>query len=460
MEYIPHEYQTYASEYIIKKPYCGLFLDMGLGKTVSTLTAIDYLIMIGEVKKVLVIAPLKVAESVWTTEVSKWEHLSHLKISKVLGSVKQREKALRQEADIYVINRENVTWIVNKYGGSYLPFDTIVIDELSSFKNHQSQRFKSLRTVRPLVNRVIGLTGTPTPNSLIDLWPQMYLLDRGERLEKNITAYRSKYFSKGASNGQVVFNYKLNKGSDEVIYEKISDICVSMKAKDYLDLPKLMFNTVDLEMDSKLKKQYIDFEKSKVLELMDQENLTVANMAGLSNKLLQFSNGAIYVDESKNYKEIHKLKIEALSEILEFATSPVLVFYNFKHDVEQIEKHLSSYNPTILDKRYTTEIIEKWNKGEIPFLLAHPASAGHGLNLQKGGNIVVWYGLNWSLELYQQANARLYRQGQEKPVTIYHLKVNSTLDEDVLEALERKEQGQDVLLNAVKARIDKYRDWS
>lgn len=453
MKYKPYEYQDYATDYIIENQYCGLLLDMGLGKTVSTLTAVNYLLMMGEVQKVLVIAPLKVAENVWSTEVDKWDHLNHLKISKVIGSEKKRNKALRDMADIYIINRENVTWLVNQYGGSYFPFDMVIIDELSSFKNHKSNRFRSLRTVRPLINRVVGLTGTPTPNSLIDLWPQIYLLDRGERLEKNISRYRELYFNNGNSNGPIVYNYKIKENAQSVIYDKISDICISMKAKDYLELPELIFNTINVQMPDKLKKQYEDFERSKVLELIQEEQISVANAAAMSNKLLQFANGAIY-DEDKNIKEVHKLKIETLEEILEFATSPVLVFYAFKHDLVQIEKYLKKYRPKKLENN---DDIKAWNNGEIPFMLCHPQSAGHGLNLQAGGNIIVWYGLTWSLELYQQANARLYRQGQTKPVTIYHLKVDGTLDGDVLEALERKEQGQDVLMNAVKARIKKYR---
>lgn len=454
MKFVPHEYQAFAAEHIIKNPYAGLFLDMGLGKTVTTLTAVNELIYdYFEVTKVLVIAPLRVAEYTWAAEVEKWDHLNHLRISKVLGPESTRKEALKVDADIYVINRENVAWLVGLYGRGF-PFDMVVIDELSSFKSAKSQRFKMLKQIRPYLNRVVGLTGTPAPNSLIDLWPQLYLLDMGERLGKTITGYRQKYFTPGATNGQIVFNYKLNADGENEIHNRISDICVSMKAKDYLDLPERIDRHVMIELPEKIKRDYEDFEKKSILELIDGE-INVANAAALSNKLLQFANGAVY-DEDRNIKEIHREKIKELEEILDTANGrPVLVFYTYQHDMVQIRKYLKAYNPKKLE---TTDDIEEWNKGKIPLLLAHPASAGHGLNLQAGGNIIVWFGLTWSLELYEQANARLHRQGQTQAVIIHHLIAKGTMDESVIRALTRKADCQNALMDAVKARIRKVRE--
>lgn len=452
MKYEAYPYQQHATEHIINNPYCGLFLEMGLGKTVATLTAIDYLRML-DIDKILVIAPLRVAESTWSTEINKWDHLTHLRVSKVLGAESLRKKALRKEADIYVINRENVSWLVAYYGSAF-PFDTVIIDELSSFKSAKSQRFKALRQVRPFMKRVIGLTGTPAPNSLIDLWPQVYLLDRGERLGKTISFFRNRYFTPGQRNGHIVFNYDLRDESENEIYSNISDICMSMKAKDYLELPERIDRVVNIEFSENLMSQYLEFEKSKVLELMDSEEISAVNAAALSNKLLQFSNGAVY-DEIKNVKEVHSYKLDALEEIVDTANGhPVLVFYAYKHGLERIKRKLRKYKPKKLE---CENDIDQWNKGEIQLMLAHPASAGHGLNLQAGGSIIVWYGLTWSLELYQQANARLYRQGQESNVIIHHLVSKGTMDEVVMEALVRKEAGQEVLLNAVKAIVDKHR---
>lgn len=407
-----------------------------------------------EVDKVLVIAPLRVAESTWDAEIKKWEHLKHLKYSKVLGSAAKRKAALKENADIYLINRENVTWLVGQYGSAF-PFDMVVIDELSSFKSHKASRFKALKLIRPLVKRVVGLTGTPAPNTLIDLWSQMYLLDMGERLGKTVGKYRREYFNPGQTNGHIVYNYKLKgKDSKEAIYERISDICVSMKAKDYLDLPERIDRKVNIELPVNIKKRYEDFEKEMILQFADEEEISVANAAGLSNKLLQFSNGAVYNDD-KDAIEIHDSKLKALEEILDCSNGqPVLVFYSFKHDYDRICKHLKKYKPK---KLQGSEDIETWNKGNIQLLLAHPASCGHGLNLQAGGNLIVWFGLNWSLELYQQANARLDRQGQTKNVIVHHLVSKGTIDEDVLRALERKETGQNALMDAIKARVKKYR---
>lgn len=449
-----HDYQKTAVQHIISHPYCALLLEMGLGKSVSTLTAIkklmdEYL----EVSKVLIIAPKRVAESTWSEEIEKWEHLKGLTVSKILGTEKQRKEALKTKADIYIINRENVSWLVANLQG-WFPFDMLVIDELSSFKSAKAARFKALRLIRPKISRVVGLTGTPAPNGLIDLWPQLYLLDLGERLEKTITAYRTKYFRPGRSNGQVVFDYKLNNGSEEEIYKRISDICISMKAEDYLQLPKRIDRTVEVHFCKNLMDRYTDFEKQQVLAIEEGGDISAVNAAALSNKLLQFANGAIY-DADRNTHEIHDEKLDALAEIVEAANGQsVLVFFSFRHDVHRIMKKLKSYHPKEIDG---AEDIQAWNAGRIQVLLAHPAGAGHGLNLQAGGHIVVWFGLNWSLELYQQANARLHRQGQTKPVIIHHLVAKGTMDEDVMKALDSKTDKQEALMQAVKARIERYR---
>lgn len=450
-----HNYQRYSVDYVIKHPFCALLLACGLGKTVSTLTAINRLMYEElEVNKVLVIAPKRVAEDTWVKEAAKWEHLKHLRISRVLGTERQRKEALKAKADIYVINRENVCWLTAYYGGA-LPFDMLVIDELSSFKSPKAQRFKALRLIRPQISRVVGLTGTPAPNGLADLWSQIYLLDQGERLGKTVTSYRTKYFRPGRSNGQVVFDYKPLEGSEESIYQQISDICVSMKAEDYLELPPRIDITTEVTLPVSAQSRYEEFEKTEILKLAEEEgnNISAVNAAALSNKLLQFSNGAIY-DGERQVHEIHDAKLEALEEITEAANGePVLVFYSFRHDIGRIKRKLAAFKPREL---MDSEDIEKWNRGQIKVLLAHPASAGHGLNLQKGGNIVVWFGLTWSLELYQQANARLHRQGQTKPVKVYHLLSRGTMDEDVIKALSGKADKQEALMQAVKARIKKY----
>lgn len=449
-----HEYQRKAVQHIIDNPYSGLLLDMGLGKSISTLTAIkklidDYL----EVSKVLIIAPKRVAESTWSDEINKWDHLKGLTVSKILGTERQRKEALKAKADIYLINRENVAWMV-AYLQGYFPFDMLVIDELSSFKSAKAARFKALRMVRPKISRVVGLTGTPAPNGLIDLWSQLYLLDMGERLGKTITGYRSKYFSPGRSNGQVVFDYKLQNGSEEAIYRQIGDICISMKAEDYLELPERIDQTVEVCLSENVMGRYQEFEKQQVLAIEEEGDISAVNAAALSNKLLQFGNGAIY-DADRNVHTIHDEKLEALGEILEAANGqPVLVFYSFKHDASRIVQKFKSYRPVLIDG---ADDIKAWNRGDIQLMLAHPASAGHGLNLQAGGHIVVWFGLNWSLELYQQANARLHRQGQTKPVVIHHLVAKGTMDEDVMKAIAGKADKQEALMQAVKVRIDKYR---
>ena len=449
MKYKPYDYQEYATQWILDKEKAGLLLDMGMGKSVITLTAIDELMFdYFEVSKVLVIAPLRVAESTWDEEAAKWDHLKHLKISKVLGTEKERINALYTKADIYIINRENVKWLVDKCGKDW-PFDMVVIDELSSFKSHRAQRFKALRKVRPFMKRVVGLTGTPAPNGLIDLWSQIYLLDGGERLGKTITGYRERYFLPDKRNQHIVFTYKLKEGAEEAIYEKLSDICVSMKAEDYLKLPERINNIIPIYLPKEAKEKYDQLERDLLLPLKDSD--IVANTAGvLANKLLQMANGAVY-DEDGDVQEIHNAKLKALEDTIEAANGkPVLIFYSYKHDLDRIKKHLKRDDLTVLD---TAEDIKKWNEGKIPIMLAHPASAGHGLNLQAGGNIIIWFGLTWSLELYSQANARLYRQGQKQNVIIHHLVAKDTMDEDVMKALEGKEVGQEALLNAVKARL-------
>jgi len=382
-----------------------------------------------------------------------------LKLSLILGSEKHRKEALRAKADIYVINRENVAWLIAHLGGAF-PFDMLVIDESSSFKSPKSQRFKALRQIRPRISRVLILTGTPSPNGLLDLWSQMYLLDQGERLGKTLTGFRDYYFKPNQRNGHVVYNYKLRQSKDELlgpdqfekeIYDKIGDICISMKAKDYLDLPDCIIRDIPVSLGHLAYSKYLKFEEEQILALDDIDEISAVNAAALTNKLLQFANGAVY-DADKNFHEVHKEKIERLDEIIEAANGqPVLVFYSYKHDLARIHKALKHYK---LSELKTPKDIERWNKGEIPVLLAHPGSAGHGLNLQAGGNIIVWFGHTWSLELYQQANARLHRQGQTKPVIIHRLVSIGTMDEEVLKVLDRKAKGQDALMQAVKARVN------
>lgn len=449
MKYIPHEYQEFAKQMLIELPEAGLFLDMGLGKTVTTLTAINELMYdMFLVSRVLVIAPKRVAEDTWTTEAGKWDHLEHLRISRVLGTAKERLAALQAEADIYVINRENVVWLVEHYRKSW-PFDMVVVDELSSFKSNQAKRFKALKQVRPLVERFVGLTGTPSPNGLLDLWPQMYLIDRGQRLGKTITGYRQRYFNPGKSNGYVVYSYEPKAGAEEAIQKQIADICISMKAEDYLQMPELVVNDIPVKLLAQEMECYRELEREKLMEV-DGEQVTALTAATVYNKLLQMANGNVYTDDGA-VLEIHRRKLEALEEILDTANGqPVLVFYNFRHDYDSLVKAFRRYKPRTLKGQ---EDIREWNAGRIPLLLAQPASMGHGLNLQAGGHIIVWYGLNWSLELYQQANARLYRQGQKQGVVIHRLVAEGTVDEDVIQRLESKDATQESLMDALKARI-------
>lgn len=450
MNFKPWNYQQYSINHIMNNSAVGLFLDMGMGKTVSTLTAIDDLLFLGDINKVLVIAPLRVAEDTWSTEVDKWDHIKHLKISKILGTPTQRKKAVLKDADIYVTNRENVVWLVDNYFKNW-KWDTCVIDELSSFKSSKAKRFRALKKVRPYFKRIVGLTGTPAPNSLIDLWPQVYLLDGGKRLGKTITGYKEQYFYPVQMNGHIVYKYGLKDGAEEQIHKKISDICISMMAKDYLDIPERIDNIINIKLPDEAVKRYKQLEKDLVIEL-DENDITAANAAVLTNKLLQMSNGAIY-SEDKHVVEIHDEKLKALLDIIEAANGkPVLVFYSFKHDFDRIVNFLKTKKLKAVSLKDSNDIA-KWNKGEISILLVHPASAGHGLNLQYGGNIIVWFGLTWSLELYQQANARLHRQGQKEAVIIHHLVSIGTVDEDVMKTLSNKEVNQNTLLEAVKARL-------
>lgn len=454
-----HKYQKVCVEHIISHPFCGVFLDMGLGKTISTLTAIEELKYdYCEIDTVLIIAPKRVVETVWEEEAKKWDHTKHLTFSKIIGTERQRLAALKVKADVHIISRDNIAWLCSLYAAK-LPYDMLVIDELSSFKAHQTQRFKSLRLARPWFKRVVGLTGTPAPNGLINLWSQMYLIDRGERLEKTITAYRSRYFRPGASNGYVVYSYKLLSDSERLIQERIKDICISMRAEDYLEMPERIDNFVRVTMPDKLMDAYKKFEQENVITLANEieegtTTVNAVNAAALSNKLLQFANGAMY-DENKNVVPIHDLKLEALKEIIEAADGkPVLVAWTYQFDRDRIKNYFRSMAPRELK---TAEDINDWNAGKVRLMLAHPASAGHGINLQAGGNIIVWYGLTWSLELYQQFNARLYRQGQKQRTIIHHIVNTGTHDEDVVRALKSKDKTQNNLMNSIKAKLELYR---
>lgn len=453
-----HEYQEAAVSHILRHTHCGLFLDMGLGKTVSTLTAIEWLMYQDlSITKVLVVAPKRVAESVWGAEVDKWDHLRHLRVSKVIGTEKQRRAALSTPADIYTIGRDNIAWLCGLYGGSRVPFDMLVIDELSSFKNPKSQRFKSLRLVQPCFSRVVGLTGTPAPNGLIDLWSQVYLLDRGQRLGKFISHFRDRWFTPGKRNGLVVYSYVPREGAEEQIHQAIGDICMSMKAQDYLKLPGRIDNIVRIQMPDDIQAEYDRFEKEKVLELAGGKGegveITTANAAVLSMKLLQFANGSVY-DEAKVPHTVHDLKVEATKELVEDAAGqPVLIAWTFTSDRDRLLEALKKYHPRVLkDDRD----IQDWNEGKVPVLLMHPASGGHGLNLQAGGHRIIWFGQTWSLELEQQFNARLDRQGQREVVIINRLVCCNTIDQDVIQAQKAKAQTQDALMEAVKARVKKY----
>ena len=443
-----HTYQLRCAEHIATNDKCALFVDMGLGKTVSTLTALQSFIYEElAADRVLIVAPKRVIETVWAQEGKKWQHTKQLRFSTITGTAKQREDALKAKADIYLISRDNIVWMCETFPKIARSFDTLIIDELSSFKNPRAKRFKELRKIARGFNRVVGLTGTPSPNGLMDLWAQIYLLDGGERLGKTLTSYREKYFTPDKRNGLIVYSYKLKPGADELIHAKLSDIVISMKTEDYLDLPEVLFIDVPITLDQATRQLYNDFEKEQVLAFDDKVN--ALNAAALTNKLLQFANGAIYDDE-RNVIPIHNAKIDALKDILESEEGNVLIAYSYEHDLKRIKEALKQYKPVTIDE---PDAIGRWNRGEIKVLLAHPASAGHGINLQHGGSLVIWFGLTWSLELYQQFNKRLHRQGQRCAVRILRLIATNTHDERVSRALESKDATQSTLLESLRDRI-------
>ena len=446
MRYVAHNYQNYAKDFILAHKVSALFLDCGLGKTITTLTAINELMYDSfEISKVLIIAPLRVAQSTWKEEIEKWDHLNLLRYSIVVGDEKERLKALKQNSDIYIINRENVDWLVTKSGIDF-NFDMLVIDELSSFKSNTSKRFKSLLKIRPYFERVVGLTGTPSSNGLMDLWAEFRVLDLGERLGRYITHYRNEYFLPDKRNGTVIFSYKPQPNAEERIYRRLADITISMKSTEYLKMPELILNELEINLDEEDQIKYKKFKKEMIMIIQEKE-IDAINAASLSNKLIQLANGSIY-DEDRKFYEVHNKKLDKLEEIIESANGkPVLVAYWFKADKERIEKRFK------VREIKTADDIKQWNKGMIDLALIHPASAGHGLNLQSGGSTLVWFSLTWSLELYQQTNARLYRQGQKDTVVIHHLITKNTIDEDIMKSIKRKDKTQEALMKAVKARI-------
>ena len=454
--FVPHNYQQYCIDRIINDKAIGLFLDMGLGKTAITLSAIKKLkYEYWRSAKVLVIAPKKVAESTWSKEAAKWNELCSLRFSFVLGSAEKRLKALNTPADVYMINRENVMWLVDHYRNAW-PFDTVIIDESSSFKNHQAKRFKALKAVRSHIDRIVLLTGTPTSRGLMDLWAQIYLLDCGKRLGRNITAYREAFFVPDKRNRTTIFSYAPKDGAEETIYNAISDICVSMKAEDYLELPELVYNDIPVKLDTAAQKAYDRLERDTLLPV-DDTVITAGSAAVLRGKLLQLCNGAVY-DEDKNVMQIHDCKIEALLETVEQLNGQhAIICYNFQHDKTRLLEALKATHLTV--KVYEGKAEEDaWNAGDIDLLLVQPASCGYGLNLQEGGHHIIWFGLTDSLELYQQTNKRLHRQGQPYPVIVHHLLVQGGTDEDVIKSLGGKADVQDSLLEALKVRIQKAKE--
>lgn len=450
MKYEAYDYQKYATDFILSHPIAAVFLEMGLGKSVITLTALFELCLDSFlVRKVLVIAPLRVARDTWPAEIRKWDHLEGLTYSVVVGTEAERKAALLQKASVYIINRENVDWLIERSGIPF-DFDMVVIDELSSFKSWQAKRFKSLLKARPSVRRMVGLTGTPSSNGLMDLWAEFRLLDLGERLGRYITHYRNAYFTPDKRNRQVIFSYKPLPGAEERIYERISDITISMKSCDYLELPECVINEVPVYMDGKELAVYEELREDMVAKIKDKE-IDAANAAVLSGKLLQMANGAVYDDEKVGIY-IHDRKLDALEDLIEGANgNPVLIAYWYRHDADRIRERFP------VREIKTSRDIEDWNNGAIPVAIIHPASAGHGLNLQSGGSTLVWFGLTWSLELYQQTNARLHRQGQTDTVVIHHIIAKDTIDEDVMKALRKKEKTQDALINAVRANLEVVR---
>lgn len=445
MKYNPHDYQTYATRFLLEHPVSCLMLDCGLGKTVITLTALWELVLDSfDIGRVLVIAPKRVAENVWVQEIRKWEHLTGLTAVRVLGSEQDRRSALNTPAFLYIINRENVTWLVKNRRWD---FDMVVIDELSSFKSHQAQRFKAMRKVRPLVTRIVGLTATPAPNSLMDLWSEMCLLDMGQRLGRYIGGYRERFFVPDKRNREIVYSYKPREGAEDKIYELISDICISMKAKDHLQMPELMTNRVTVSMSPKEREVYDRLRRDMVTELNGEE-LDAVNAASLSSKLQQMASGAVYGSDHQTVV-LHSRKLDALEDLIEAANGkPLLVAYWFHHEHDRLHERFDCRDIN------TAEDIAAWCAGEIPVGLIHPASAGHGLNLQSGGSTLVWFSLTWSLELYEQLNDRLWRQGQEHTVVIHHIISEGTIDEDIMSALARKDVGQNALRDAVRARLE------
>ena len=452
MEFKPHDYQKYATEFIESHPIAAVILQMGLGKTVCTLTAIEHLMYDAfEVSKVLIVAPLRVAKVTWSDEIDKWDHLSHLTYSVAVGSEKERLSALKKKADLYMINRENLQWLIEKSG---LPFDydMVVLDELSSFKSWQSKRFRAFMKVRPKVQRVVGLTGTPSSNGLMDLFAEFKCLDMGERLGRFITQYRNSFFIPDRMNGQVVYSYKPRPFAEEEIYRRIGDITISMKALDHLKMPELIENRYPVYMDDGEKQQYESMKKNLILPYLENEAITAANAAALSGKLCQMANGAVYSDEG-SVAHIHDRKLDALEDIIEAAQGPILLCYWFKHDLERITRKLDELK--VEYARISSDgSIRMWNEGKFQVGLIHPASAGHGLNLQAGGNHIVWFGLTWSLELLEQSNARLWRQGQRaETVVVQYLVTAGTIDERILDAISKKEKDQNALIDAVKAQL-------
>ena len=452
MKYVPHKYQEYATRFILDNPVSAVFLDMGLGKSVITLTAIAELCLNSFiVRKVLVIAPLRVARDTWTSEIEKWDHLKGLTYSVAVGTETERKAALRRKAAVYVINRENVTWLVEDSGIPF-DFDMIVIDELSSFKSWRAKRFRSLLKVRPLVKRIVGLTGTPSSNGLMDLWAQFRILDLGKRLGRYITRYRDAYFTPDKRNGMVIFSYKPLPGAEDAIYEAISDMTISMKAADHLDMPECVYNTVSVTLSGPERRAYDALKRDLTVSLKG-EDIDAGNAAVLANKLSQMANGAVYGEDGR-IVAIHDRKLDALEDLIEAANGkPILVAYQFRHDLERICERLRKLHIpfSLLD---SSDSIQRWNAGELPVAIIHPASAGHGLNLQTGGSTLVWFGLTWSLELYQQTNGRLWRQGQKETVVIHHIISKDTIDERIVSALGKKEKTQTALIDAVKASLE------
>ena len=454
MKYDPHKYQSYATDFIINHPLSAVFLEMGLGKSAITLTAIKELFEAEVICKVLVIAPLRVARDTWPSEIRKWDHLKDMRFAVAVGTEAERKAAILRNEPVTIINRENVDWLINKSG---LPFDfeMVVIDELSSFKSYGAKRFKAMLKVRPFIKRMVGLTGTPSSNGLMDLWAEFRVLDYGKRLGRYITRYRLSYFTPDKRNAQIVFSYKPLPGAEDAIYDKISDITISMKSVDYLDMPECVINEVPVHMTPAEQSVYDSFREDMVTKLKDEE-IDAANAAVLSGKLLQMANGAVYDEEGFSH-HIHDRKLDALEDLIEGANGkPVLVAYWYKHDLARIEQRLKLLKIPYA-KLDSSDSIERWNNGEVPVMLIHPASAGHGLNLQAGGSTLIWFGLTWSLELYQQTNARLWRQGQKETVVLHHIVCRDTIDEDVMSVLKRKEKVQSDLINAVKANLEVHK---